>query len=107
MKQSARRLGRGLGAFLDFGPAGGETAAYAPGTAEEGAKSVLETSAPAPRPAQPPAPAGLEPAPRVLPAPPAPRVEREPVQAREIAPENAAFVDEIVGGLTFPDVELE
>ena len=126
MKPSTRRLGRGLGAFLDFGPEGQEASAYVPGGTSDEAKSVLETSTqspapPAERPVPPPAPvlraiSSPTPAPvpvRVAPpATPAPapvvrRVEPEPEQAPRAGAEDSPFIDEIVGGLTFPDVDFE
>ena len=126
MKPSTRRLGRGLGAFLDFGPAGQEASAYLPGAAGDEAQSVLETStqhptAAADRPVTAPAPAprtALAPAPAQVPVrvapplatPPTPVVRRvtpEPAQAPRDDTRDAPFFDEIVGGLTFPDVDLE
>jgi hypothetical protein len=114
MKPGAKRLGRGLGAFLDFGPEGDEGGAYVPVAASEDSTSVLETSTPAAAPAPAKAPAAPVPAPSPPPAPrltapppppppPAPP-RREPEPARPAA---VVFEDEIVGGLTFPDVELD
>ena len=115
MKPAARRLGRGLGAFLDFGPAGDDGAAHVSeviGAPE--ATSILETSAPAPKPSPPPKPVppALRPAARPVPAaaaPPSPPkpVPAAPQAAKPAAEEEPAYVDEEVVGLSFPDVELE
>jgi hypothetical protein len=99
MKPPARRLGRGLGAFLDFDPKGDDGEAFVE-DAIGGAASVLQTSTtsaetapsrivvPAARAA---APAAAAPAP----PPPAPRVTvPPPPPAAEPAPE-FAFVDDV------------
>jgi hypothetical protein len=125
MKPTTRRLGRGLGAFLDFAPAGEDGAArVGEMIASAEATSVLETSAP-----RPPvrsavvqvvatvvvtAPAPLSPA---APAPVAAPVERAPppiAKAAPVAPvdeapvlDDALFLDDVVVGLSFGDVELE
>jgi hypothetical protein len=110
MKTPARRLGRGLGAFLDFDPKGDDGEAFVE-DAIGGAASVLQTSttsaetapsrivvpaarAPAPAVASPvaaPQSVGRAPAP----PPPAPRVTvPPPPPAAEPAPE-FAFVDDV------------
>jgi hypothetical protein len=125
MKPAARRLGRGLGAFLDFGPAGEDGAAFVSEAIEARAPSVLETSAtpvapaapspPAPPraapPPAPPPPAAARPQSAPVPAPapaPAPRASAPAAPAAPaIASDEPAFVDDVVFGLTFGDVELE
>jgi len=147
MKPSTRRLGRGLGAFLDFGPAGDDGRTQVSDViSSESATSVIETSGPAATrvPAPPPvarapvvaAARALAPtqstlplrAPAQAPSPalaPAPRPVAAPLLASErpvVAPapapapaaaqpepvdDDCAFVDDIVVGLTFPDVELD
>ncbi len=92
MKPPARRLGRGLGAFLDFGPVGPDGVARLPEASAESAAAPP----PAPAPAAPPAP---EPPPSPV-APP-------PVAETPAAPDESSFDDDMVVGLAFPDVELE
>lgn len=133
MRTPSRKLGRGLGAFLDFGPAEGDGAArVSDAIGGKETTSVLETSAPA---APKPAPAAAKPAPAPPPAvvattalaptpppalpvivapspPPAPVVPpppAPPVPAPPPAPvaNDSPFIDDEVVGLTFPDVELE
>lgn len=101
MKPPARRLGRGLGAFLDFAPAD-ETGAtrVSDVIADAQATSVLETS----NAASPP-PAPIAPTPRAVPVPPPPAPAPAP-RAEPVA-EPSAFVDEVVLDLSFPEVELE
>jgi hypothetical protein len=103
MKPPVRRLGRGLGAFLDFGPAGEDGTAFVADALGGSGASVLETSAPAPVPAPPrldprPAPSAVSPRPSIV-APAAP----PPVPS---AADDAAFVDDVVEGLSFPEVDL-
>ena len=159
MKSPSRRLGRGLGAFLDFGPADEDGAARIEGVLSAAdATSIIETSAePVPRKHSPTETRTRRPAPPVAPPPAAPAaaavvttpaptpepvfvddvlfvdepvvvsgpiVVREPVAVvqpvappapapaplRESAPvvdDSSLFVDDVVGGLAFPDVELE
>ena len=100
MKSTTRRLGRGLGAFLDFGPAGEDGAAFVADSLAAETTSILETSAAVPPPPAPvPAPARvlLPPAKLIAPPPPPPLHEAD----------DRAFIDEFVAPLTFPDVELE
>jgi hypothetical protein len=86
MKPTTRRLGRGLGAFLDFGPSGADGAAFVPDAIRADATSILETSvapparalapvvvrqpAPAPAPVSPPAPVAAPASPRIADVPP-------------------------------------
>src|SRR5262245_28162847 len=121
MKQPTRRLGRGLGAFLDFDPAGDDGEAFIE-DGIRGAASVLKTSTPAAElvsaraaplaaftPVRGAAPAARTPAPAA--APPTPRVSAPPapVAAREPDPEpiqEMLFVDdEIVTGISFSEEE--
>ncbi len=112
MKAPARRLGRGLGAFLDFGEPDEDGAARVERViAAADAPSVLETSANGP----PPKPAPRAAVPKPVPPPPA-RVDppaappaAAPPVPKPTAPaaDDAAFIDDVVVGLTFPDVELE
>ena len=99
-----RRLGRGLSAFLDFEPAGDDGAARVSDviTAPE-ATSVLETSTAAPPRIVTVAPPTKLSAPPAV-AAPAPVAVPEPVPP---ADDEAAFIDDLVLGLAFPDVELE
>jgi hypothetical protein len=98
MKPPVRRLGRGLGAFLDFGPAGEDGTAFVADALTARGASVLETSAPAtpvPRPEPRPAPVAVAARPSIV-APPAPP-----------PPDDRPFVDDVVLCLTFPEVDLE
>jgi hypothetical protein len=104
MKPTTRRLGRGLGAFLDFGPAGEGGAAYASESPAAETTSILETSVapPAPTPRAP------VPAPVRTPAPVAPPAKQvAPPPPLAVAADDCAFIDDLVAPLTFPDVELE
>jgi hypothetical protein len=100
MKSPSRRLGRGLGAFLDFGPADEDGAARIEGVLSAGdATSVIETSAaPVPRkhsPVAKPAPRSVVPAVAAAAPTPAPA----PVAAAAVvapAPEEPLFDDEFV-----------
>ncbi len=104
MKPPVRRLGRGLGAFLDFGPAGEDGTAYVADALDARGASVLETSeAPVPvvrpEPRQVPVaapPRAAAPAPAPAPPPPSP----PPADDR-------GFVDDVVLDLSFPEVELD
>jgi hypothetical protein len=132
MKPPTRRLGRGLGAFLDFGPAGEDGAAFVAESLASDAESILETSAEA-RPAPAPAPApparvvaaaapvvpAPPPAARIVTPPPAPPAQ--PAAAPPVVPvaapapppappalaDEGVFIDDVVVALTFTDVELE
>ncbi len=95
-----RRLGRGLGSFLNFAPAGEDGAPHVvEALTDPAATSILSVStlpppeAPAPAPRRP-APVPPPPPP---PAPPPPRVQ-QPVAVRETVPVQTqlVFVDEIV-----------
>jgi hypothetical protein len=103
MKPPARRLGRGLGAFLDFDPAGDDGEAFIE-DAIGGAASVLQTSTTAAEtvPARAAAPAARAPAPVAVRAPEPPAPVREAVRERPPEPaEEAGFVDdEIVTGIS-------
>jgi hypothetical protein len=96
MKPPARRLGRGLGAFLDFGPASEDGAARVADALET--TSVLETSE-TPPPVVPTPPAKVV-------AAPVPVVVAVPAAAAPVE-EGCLFVDEVVTPLSFPEVELE
>lgn len=106
MKPPVRRLGRGLGAFLDFGPAGEDGTAFVADALEARGASVLETSAPAAPPAPAPAP---PPQPRPAPVAPTPQasVAVAPVARPDSPRDDRAFVDDVVEGLSFPEVDLE
>ena len=116
MTTPSRRLGRGLGAFLDFGPADGDGAARVfDAIAAAEAKSILETSAqvappkPVPVAAKPqPVPVTAKQSPVAPPksVPVAPKPAPAPVPEPPAA-DDSAFIDDIVVGLSFPDVELE
>ena len=113
MKTPARRLGRGLGAFLDFDPAGDDGEAFIEDALGGAKASVIQTSTtpadavlsraalvaartPAPVAPPPPAPAAPPPAPRIT-VPPAP----QPADVRE--PELPFFDDVIVTDISFDD----
>ena len=112
MKTPARRLGRGLGAFLDFDPAGDDGEAFIEDALGGAKASVIQTSTtsadalprrappvaartPAPA-AAPPVPAAPPPVQRVVVPPPPP-----PVEVRE--PELPFFDDVIVTDISFDD----
>jgi hypothetical protein len=120
MKSSSKRLGRGLGSFLDFGPADEDgTARVERVIASQDATSVLETSAqsaarrsPPPTPAKPAAAVAprvaVAPAPVAPPPPPAASAPPAPAPAAPaLVVDDALFIDDVVEGIAFPDVELE
>jgi len=120
MKSPSRRLGRGLGAFLDFGPEGDDGATRVERAVAAGdATSVLETSAQTPVPPSPPArPAPTKPVAAPAAAAPVTPPVAIPPAAKPVAPapppapvvqdmQDDAFIDDVVVGLSFPDVELE
>ncbi len=96
MKNPGRRLGRGLGAFLDFDPAGDDGAAFIADALNGGTKPLLQTSTTsgeakpvrvAPPAARAPAPVAPPPAPRVIVPPPVPLPEPQP---------EFEFVDDVI-----------
>ena len=93
MKSPTRRLGRGLGAFLDLRPVGEDGAAFVSDSRTAETASILDASVAPPEPSPPaPVPRAAKP---IAPTPP-------PVAADE-----CGFIDDLVAPLTFPDVELE
>ena len=115
MKTPARRLGRGLGAFLDFDPAGDDGEAFIEDAIGGSKSSVLQTSTTsgdtvparaAPSPSRAPASVAQQPA--AAAPPPAPRVTvPPPPPAEEPASDSPFFDDEIVADLSFVDDTLE
>jgi hypothetical protein len=120
MKTPARRLGRGLGAFLDFDPAGDDGEAFIEDAIGGAKASVIQTSttsadlpvraapvaarAPAPAAPPPPAPAAPPPVARV----PVPRVAVPPAPPAEVRePELPFFDDVIVTDISFEDEAVE
>src|SRR6516225_3027699 len=91
MKSPSRRLGRGLGAFLDFGPADEDGAARIEGVlAAADATSIIETSAePVPRKHSPTETPARRPVTTV-----APPIAAAPAPVA-VAPE-PAFVDDVL-----------
>jgi len=91
MKPTTRRLGRGLGAFLDFGPSGEDGAAFVSGAITADATSILETSV-----ASPGRPRGPVPAIARQPVP-APVPVAAPVAAAPAPVEDESlFIDEYI-----------
>ena len=102
MKPTTRRLGRGLGAFLDFGPSGEDGAAFVSGAITADATSILETSVASPVRAPAPAPAvARQPAPAPVPVP----APAAPVTPRFVpAPPPVADEPEFIDDVFFDDV---